>query len=297
MKIAVLTSLMLVLQTALSDVPILDRDQLLQDVQILSANDMEGRKVNSPGGAKARTYVLERFKQVGLKPLDSSFEQPFAFVFPKGKVKHKGVNIVGLIPGSSERAIILTAHYDHLGVLNGKIYNGADDNASGVAALFAIGSHFIKNPPKNTLIIGALDAEEGSGGGGDELVKTLDKEKIIMNVNMDMIGRDKNNVLYAAGTHHYPQLKPYLEKVAAKSDVKLLFGHDNPALKNVEDWTKDSDHYAFHRRSIPFIYFGVEDYEHYHKPTDDFENMTHDFYVRVVQTIILALEEFDQNLK
>lgn len=297
MKLFSLTILLFILQSTFRNVPEIDRDQLLQDVQILSADDMEGRKVNSPGGAKARTYVLERFMQTGLKPFGSSFEQPFAFVFPKGKVKHKGVNIVGLIPGSTERAIILTAHYDHLGVRNGQIYNGADDNASGVAALFAIGSHFLKHPPKNTLIIAALDAEEGSGRGGEELVKALDKERIILNVNMDMIGRDKNDILYASGTHHYPQLKPYLEKVAAKSDVKLLFGHDNPGLKNVEDWTKDSDHYAFHRRGIPFIYFGVEDYEHHHKPTDDFENMTHDFYVSAVQTIILALEEFDLHLK
>ncbi len=286
--------LLFVLQTAFSDSPAIDRDQLLHDLRILSTDDMQGRKVDSPGSAKARAYILDRFKQAGIQPLRSSYEQPFTFQFPKEKITHKVTNIVGLVSGSSERVIVLTAHYDHLGVRKGQIYNGANDNASGVAALFGIGSHFKKHPPQNTLIVAALDAEEQSGGGGEELVKSLDKQKIIMNVNMDMIGRDKNDILYAAGTHHYPHLKPYLEKVAAKASVKLLLGHDNPGLKNVEDWTKDSDHYAFHRRSIPFIYFGVEDYEHHHKPTDDFENMTHDFYLRAVQTIILALEEFDK---
>jgi len=293
MKLLTFTIILLAIQ-AVSDAPVIDPDQLLRDVQVLSADDMEGRKVDSPGSAKARTYILERFQQAGIKRFSTSYEQPFTFQFSKDKVTHKGVNIVGVVPGlSSERMIVLTAHYDHLGVRKGQIYNGADDNASGVAALFAIGSHFTKHPPKNSLIVTALDAEEESGAGGEELVKALDKQKIVMNVNLDMIGRDKNNILYAAGTHHYPQLKPYLEKVAAKSDVKLLFGHDKPDLKNVEDWTKDSDHYAFHRRGIPFIYFGVEDYEHHHKSTDDFENMTHDFYVRAVQTIILALQEFD----
>jgi hypothetical protein len=297
MKIAVLTSSLFLLQPALSDIPVVDRDQILRDVRVLSADDMEGRKAGSPGGAKARTYVLERFKQAGIKPFASSYEQPFAFRFWKEQVTQTGVNIVGFVPGpSSERMIVLTAHYDHLGVRKGQTYNGADDNASGVAALFAIGSHFIKHPPKNMLIIAALDAEEGSGGGGESLVKALDKQKIILNVNMDMIGRDKNSILFAVGTYHYPKLKPYLERVGAKAPVKLLFGHDKADLKNVEDWTKDSDHYAFHRRGIPFIYFGVEDYEHHHKPTDDFENMTHDFYISAVQTIIMALEEFDRNL-
>jgi putative aminopeptidase FrvX len=280
-----------------TDVPVIDRDRLLRDVQILSSDDMEGRRVDSTGGTKARTYVLQRFKQSGIEPFGSTYEQPFTFPLPKDEAVLNGVNIIGLIPGSSERMIVLTAHYDHLGMLNGQIYNGADDNASGVAALFAIGTHFRKHPPQNTLMIAALDAEERGARGGEKLVKALNKQKIIMNINMDMIGRDKNNILFAAGTHHYPHLKPYLERVAAKSDVKLLFGHDKPYLKNVEDWTKDSDHYAFHRNGIPFIYFGVEDYEHHHKPTDDFETLTHDFYAHAVGTIIMALEEFDRSLK
>ncbi|MCI0416797.1 M28 family peptidase [bacterium] len=292
MKVVSLAMLLLTLQVA-GDTPVIDRGQLLRDVQILSADDMQGRKVDSPGGAKARAYIVERFTQAGIRPFRNSYEQSFTFQFGKEDLQHKGVNIVGLIPGTSESMIVLTAHYDHLGVRKEQIYNGADDNASGVAALFAIGAHFNKHPPRNTLIVAALDAEERSGAGGEELAKALDKQNLVMNINMDMIGRDKNNILYAAGTHHYPHLKPYLENVAAKSDVKLLFGHDRPDVKNVEDWTKDSDHYAFHRRGIPFIYFGVEDYEHHHKHTDDFDSLTHDFYVGAVQTIIMALEELD----
>jgi hypothetical protein len=111
-----------------------------------------------------------------------------------------------------------------------------------------------------------------------------------------MISRDKNDILYAVGTYHYPFLKPFLERVAAQAPVKLLLGHDNPNQKDVEDWTGDQSGYAFHREKIPFIYFGVEDFEQHHQPTDDYETTTTAFYVRAVETVIAAVKEFDKNL-
>ncbi len=99
--------------------------------------------------------------------------------------------------------------------------------------------------------------------------------------------------LYAVGTFHYPQLKPALEAAAKKSKIKLLLGHDDPKLGR-DDWTSQSDHAAFHREKIPFIYFGVEDHKDYHKPTDDFANIQPEFYVRAVETIIAAVIGFDK---
>ena len=78
--------------------------------------------------------------------------------------------------------------------------------------------------------------------------------------------------------------------------VKLLFGHDDPTQKAVEDWTRDSDHFAFHQQKIPFVYLGVEDFGQHHKATDDYETMSHDFYVRAVETAIRVIQEFDANL-
>ena len=254
---------------------------------------MKGRKTGTEGNAKARVYIKTRFQELGMQP----DEQPFTFTYKDQIVQQKGVNVLGTIKGTdSDQAIVITAHYDHLGIKNNNIYNGTDDNASGVVGLFAVGSHFKKNPPKNTLIIAALDAEEASGAGSTMLVASLDRSKIILNVNLDMIGRDQNRILYAVGTYHYPSLKPLIEKVADKAPVKLLTGHDVPNLKEVEDWTKESDHYAFHKLAIPFIYFGVEDFEHHHKSTDDYENMTYDFFVDAVKTILIAIQEFDDHL-
>ena len=118
-----------------------------------------------------------------------------------------------------------------------------------------------------------------------------------MNVNVDAICRDKNDILYAVGTRDYPFLRPYLETVASQSPIKLLFGHDDPSKDKGEDyWPPLQDGISFHRSGIPYIYFGVEDYEQLHRPTDDYETITPRFYVQAVETIVDALKQFDSHL-
>lgn len=276
---------------------IIDAKQLLLDLKTLSADDMQGRAPDTTGGAKAREYVLKRFKEAGLKPIGDSYLQPFTF----GKTTQKtGVNVIGYIQGkkNADKYIVITAHYDHEGVKNGEIYNGADDNASGTAALFALVKYFNKNRPANSIIFAAIDAEESGLQGSRKFVAEppVKKESIVLNINMDMISHNDKNELYASGTYHYPFLKTYLEKVKASASVKLLFGHDTPDLSAVDNWTNSSDHAPFHAEKIPFVYFGVEDHKDYHKPTDDFANINQEFYVRAVETILAAVKSFDANL-
>ena len=87
-----------------------------------------------------------------------------------------------------------------------------------------------------------------------------------------------------------------IERIAAKAPVKLVMGHDDPTRKDVENWTSQSDHKAFCDAKIPCLYFGVEDFAQHHKATDDYETMTHAFYVRAVETMVRAVEDFDANL-
>jgi Zn-dependent M28 family amino/carboxypeptidase len=281
---------------------LIDAPQLLKDLQTLSADDMQGRQVGTAGGEKARAFVVQRFKESGIVPFGDSYEQPFSFAAARGGTgsDRRGVNVVGRINGTqgSTAAIVLSAHYDHIGVRGGQVFNGADDNASGTAALFALGKYFSEHRPAHTIIVAAFDAEESGTRGSLAFVKAppVDLASIAVNVNLDMIGRDPDDKLYAVGTHAYPFLKPYLERVAATAPVKLLFGHDDPQQRGVEDWTKDSDHYAFHQAKIPFVYLGVEDFDQHHKATDDYETMSHDFYVRAVETALRVLQEFDANL-
>jgi len=281
---------------------LIDGPQLLKDLQTLSADDMQGRQVGTAGGEKARGFVVRRFQESGILPFGESYEQPFSFAAGRGTAAgdRKGVNVVGRIDGTqgSTPSIVLSAHYDHIGVRGRQVFNGADDNASGTAALFALGKYFSAHRPAHTIIVAAFDAEEVGARGSLAFVKAppVDFASIAVNVNLDMIGRDPDDKLYAVGTHWYPFLKPYLDRVAASAPVKLLFGHDDPQQRGVEDWTKDSDHYAFHQAKIPFVYLGVEDFDQHHKATDDYETMSHDFYVRAVETALRVLQEFDANL-
>jgi Zn-dependent M28 family amino/carboxypeptidase len=278
---------------------IVNAKQLLTDVETLSAEDMEGRWVGTPGGIKAREYVLKRFRESGIASFGNSYLQPFEFANRNGE-KLQGANVFGYIKGSkrAEKYIIVTAHFDHVGVRNGEIYNGADDDASGTAALFALAEYFKKNSPANSIIFAAFDAEESGLQGSRKFVAELPvkKESILVNLNMDMIAHNDINELYAVGTYSYPSLKPLLEQVAKTATIKLLFGHEGPLVAKSDDWTNQSDHYSFHQAKIPFVYFGVEDHKDYHKPTDDFANINQEFYIRAVETILSAVKAFDKNL-
>ena len=276
-----------------------DAAKLLKDIETLSADDMEGRSADRPSIAKARDYVEKRFREAGLTPVGSGFRQEFDIRSRGTTETLKGVNFVGQIKGGkkADKYIVITAHYDHVGIEDGETYNGADDNASGTAALFAIASYFKKHGPNHSLIFVAFDAEEKGLQGSRHFVANLPvkKDSIMLNVNMDMISRNDKGELYAAGAFHYPQLKATLEAAQKKAKVKLLLGHDDPKLGR-DDWTNQSDHAAFHREKIPFIYFGVEDHKDYHRPTDDFANIQPEFYVQAVETIIEAIKGLDKRI-
>ncbi|MFK8060450.1 MAG: M20/M25/M40 family metallo-hydrolase [Polaribacter sp.] len=293
----------------------IDTKMLLESIKILSHDSLEGRGFSKPGNYKAQQFIAGKFKKIGLETVeDNQFIQKFPYTF-SGKKRHRmfpvananedfsnvkdttviGGNVIGKIVGKSNKKIVVSGHLDHLGIKDGKIYNGADDDASGTAALFAIASYFKKHQPKHTLIFAAVDAEEIGSLGADYWLKNYpNKKDIILNINMDMIAHNDNNELYASGLYHYPQLKEPLENI--KSPITLLFGHDNPNDKKLDDWTFSSDHRVFHKEKIPFIYFGVEDHKDYHKPTDTFANINKEFYVEAVKLIIEIIENYDNSL-
>lgn len=280
-----------------------DTARLMTDVRVLSADSMEGRAAGSPGGAKARAYLLRRFREVGLQPIGDSFERPFPFAGggpgggAHGGSSGRGVNLVGIIEGVAEpeRYIVVTAHYDHLGMREGAVYNGADDNASGTAALLEIARELRATPPGHSIIIAALDAEESGLRGARAFVddSPVEASRIVANLNLDMVSRGDTGELWVAGTYHYPNLLPLVEEVAGRAPVELRVGHDRPGVAGQDDWTNASDHGPFHAVGIPFLYTGVEDHPDYHKPTDDAERIDPDFYGHSVETIIDLLRELD----
>ena len=288
--------------TVAQDVPksaVIDSAQLLSDLRTLSSDEMEGRRVGTPGGEKARVFIAERFKASGIVPFGPSYESAFTFTAGRGNnAQQRGVNMIGQIEGkrTPRHYIVVSAHYDHLGVRNGVVFNGADDNASGTAALFAVAKYFATHKPENSLIFAAFDAEEVGLQGSKAFVRQppVDVRLLALNINADMIGRDPHDKLFVVGTARQPFLRPYIVALARKAPVKVIMGHEDP--KQPEDWTEDSDHYSFMAAKIPALYFGVEDFGQHHKATDDYATMTHGFFVRVVETLILAIQEFDADL-
>jgi Zn-dependent M28 family amino/carboxypeptidase len=277
-----------------------DSDQVLADVATLAADDMEGRAVGSPGGIKARNYVHARFAQVGLQPFGDSFLQPFNYESQKYGGTIEGANLLGFIPGElGAPLIVVTAHYDHLGVVDGAVYNGADDNASGVAALLEAARYFVAEPPRHTIVFAAIDAEEDGREGSKFLVANppVPLETVALNVNLDMLSQSDKDELFVAGAFHSPWLAPWLEQIADEAAVVVLQGHDSPSWGENQDWTTESDHRAFHEAGVPFVYFGVEDHPQYHQPTDDADAIPVDFFLRAVATVVHAIAVFDGDLE
>lgn len=269
--------------------------QLLKDVQTLSSAAYEGRKTGTKGAEMARQYLINRFNKLGLKsyPQHVIFAQDFKFK-NRADQEVNGRNLIAYIPGQVEQAIVISAHYDHVGVIKDKIYHGADDNASGVGALLKIASYFSKNKPHFTLIFAAFDAEEMGLQGAKTFVSNppISIEKIKLNINMDMISHNDKSELYVAGTYKYPELKKFIPNTYGQ--IKILFGHDDPK-QGRDDWTNQSDQGAFNAKDIPFLYFGVEDHKDYHQPTDTFENINPAFYNDAVNAILNTIKNINQD--
>ena len=284
-----------------------DRARLMAVVTRLASEEFQGRSAGSPGGIKARQWIVEQFERIGLRPLGANgFLQPFAFVSRDRsaagqpvQMSRDGANILGLEPGTTVggTCIVVSAHYDHLGVRDGAIYYGADDNASGVAVLLEVARWFATHPPRHRLLFAAFDAEEQNLEGARAFVRsTLAPLKTIgIDVNLDMVSRNDRNEIYAAGTFQSPWLIPILADVQQRAAVKIMLGHDRPPREagGLEDWTQQSDHGAFHDAGLPFLYFGVEDHADYHKPTDTADKINPAFFGDTADMIVEAVAALD----
>lgn len=281
--------------------PEINTVQLIEDLRVLSSDEMNGRLVGTEGNRLARAYIIRRLQEQGIASFGESYEHTFRAERRNGD-EINGVNVLGFIRGASDSLIVLSAHYDHIGHRDTLIFNGADDNASGTAGLLALGNYFQNEQPAHSLLLAFFDAEEGGLNGARALVSdSALVSQVKLNVNMDMIAQNTANELYAVGTYHYPELRSVLftdaEQESGNSpyEVNLLFGHDEPGTGS-QDWTFASDHGPFHGLGIPFIYFGVEDHPHYHQPTDEFETIPQDFYIRSVQSILTAMKRLDSGI-
>ncbi|WP_298162008.1 M20/M25/M40 family metallo-hydrolase [Brevundimonas sp.] len=283
--------------------PSVSYDQLMADVRTLSADDMEGRDTGAPGGERARAYIVSRLEALGVAAPPMGRLQPFEAQgrTREGPKTFHGVNVLGLIGGTRtpDRYIVITAHYDHVGVNGGQIYNGADDNASGVATMLEIAARLKVSKPDHSVIFVAFDGEERGLLGAKHFVQAppVPLSSIAMNLNFDMIARaETDGFLWVTGTYQHPTFRPILEDIPANGAVSLAFGKDTPQDTGEDNWVEASDQGAFFNAQVPFLYLGVNYHPDYHRPSDDFERITPSVFQSAVELSWSAFRALDQGL-
>ena len=284
---------------AAPSLPAVDSAPLWRMLGALSADSMQGRRMGTRGGAMARALLVPRLAAAGLAPLAPGFEQVFEVKGSRDTSVHAGTNVVAMLRGAdTSRVIVISAHYDHLGVRGDQVYNGTDDNASGTAAVLAMAEYFARNTPRHSMAFVFFDGEESGLRGARAFVASppIPLARIAADVNLDMVARLDKNELYAAGAAPYPFFTPLLQATAAVSPIKLILGHDTNAGGPQENWINQSDQGAFHAAGVPFVYFGVEDHPDYHRPTDDIEKVDAGRYLAAVRTIADFVRRLDQSL-
>jgi len=278
--------------------PVIDSAATWRTLTQLAADSMEGRRLGTRGSATARALLVERLTRAGLVPLAPGYVQRFP-VSLRDTAVHEGANVIAMVRGTdTARVLVVSAHYDHLGVSGGVVYNGADDNASGTAVVLALAEWYAKHAPRHSMIFAFFDGEELGMPGARSFVRSppVPRARIAADVNLDMVSRLDKNELYAAGASHFPFFRPLLEAAAAVAPVKLLLGHDTDAQGAHDNWTNQSDHWAFHTEGIPWICFGVEDHPDYHRPTDDVDKVSPARFIGAARTIADVLHRLDASL-
>jgi hypothetical protein len=277
--------------------------QLLEDVRILASDEMAGRDTGSAGGEMARNYIVGRLESLGVVAPAMGRLQPWEATgrTRAGPRTYNGVNIIGMIPGTrvSDKYIVVTAHYDHVGTNDGQVFNGADDNASGVATMLALAAELKRQAPEHSVIFVALDGEERGLLGAKHFVEAppVPLTSIAMNLNFDMTARaETDGKLWVTGTYQNPTFRPILEGIPADGAVALAFGKDTPEDTGEDNWVESSDHAAFYRAQIPFLYLGVNYHPDYHRPSDDFERITAAVFTSATALSIASFRALDRAL-
>ena len=241
------------------------RQQNLTDhVCFLASDELKGRKAGSAEAGMAADYISKQYNDIGIKTYLEYFM----------KYGKEYSNVIGLIEGSDpvlkNEYIVLGAHYDHLGIKEGQIYNGADDNASGSAALIEVARDLYANREnlKRSIIIAAFDAEElglyGSQTLSDILADSLGKEKIKLMMSLDMVGWYKaSGTLSLEGVGTIKNGKDLVTSEAAGYPINVK------PVKFEKSIFTATDTYGFAQKGIPTLAVTTGLKSPYHKPEDD----------------------------
>lgn len=262
--------------------------ELRKNLYVIASDEMEGRQTGSTGQKKAGEYMVNYYKERGIgfpAALGSYYQDvPASFMNKKsrGTKLEDSENILAFIPGTEkpEEIIVISAHYDHVGMRNGEIYNGADDDGSGTVAVMEIAEAFkkasdAKQGPKRSVLFLHVTGEEHGLFGSDYYSQNpvFPLANTVANLNIDMIGRDdpenrgKQYVYVIGSAMLSSELKKISEETNKKfTNLELNYKYDDP--KDPQMLYYRSDHYNFAKNNIPVAFYFDGIHEDYHKPTD-----------------------------
>ncbi len=289
-----------------SSSPEITAPEICATIAVLAADSLEGRQAGSPGSKSASRYLAERFRSIGLQPLEDDYLQRFTFSPSVLRDPHANPdassddeemlstsNIIGIVPGIdpqlADQAIVIGAHYDHLG-FGGRgslapseraIHNGADDNASGVAVLLELAQHFVARPMGRTLIFMAFGGEElGTLGSQFYVAHPLwPIEQTVAMLNLDMVGRLREQLtVHGTGTS------------SAWTTILDDLDPQGLSLARVPDGFGPSDQSSFYGAQVPVLWFFTGAHEEYHRPDDDLGTINGDGAVRIARFVSTITE-------
>jgi hypothetical protein len=258
---------------------------LRRHLNLLADDSLEGRAAGSRGGRAAGIYLVKHLQKLGVPGAgdEGSHFQSFGA---------GSRNVLGLIEGSDpelkDQVIVVSAHYDHVGYGNqqnsygpiGHIHNGADDNASGTSGLMEVIEAVTRLPerPKRSILFAFWDGEEAGLLGSQHWVDhpTLPLERVVAMLNVDMIGRLRNERVEVYGTRTLRGARELVSRQNSGMDLALDFSWEMRA---------DSDHWTFFNRGIPTLMLHTGLHDDYHRPSDDVERIEIDGLRRVTRLL------------
>ncbi len=273
--------------------------ELQTHISVIASDEMQGRDTGSEGQKKAGRYLIEQYKKLGLSypPGADSFYQTVPSSYMKKAWSPNlpdSENIWVYFEGGEKKdeLIVISAHYDHIGMKNDEIYNGADDNGSGTSALLEIADAFVQakqagyTPKRSILFLHVTGEEYGLHGSRYYTANPiLPLENTVANINIDMIGRrgegkeNNDNYVYVIGSD---RLSTDLHKLSEKANeyVQLELDYTYNDLNDPNRFYYRSDHYNFARKGVPAIFYFDGVHEDYHQTTDTSDKIDFPLYAK-----------------
>ncbi|OYQ42913.1 peptidase M28 [Flavobacterium cyanobacteriorum] len=276
---------------------------LKKHLYIVASDEMQGRNTGEEGQKKAGKYLIAEYTKNGIsfpKGASGWYQNvPSAYMARAFSPKlNDSENIWAFIEGTEkpEEVLVISAHYDHVGMKNGEIYNGADDDGSGTVALLEIAQAFMQakkdgyGPRRSILFLHVTGEEHGLHGSRYYSENPLFPiANTIADLNIDMIGRrdeehkDNGNYIYVIGSDRLSTELHNINEEANRKYTKLELDYKYNERNDPNQFYYRSDHYNFAKKGIPIIFYFNGVHADYHQPTDEPDKIEYDLLAKRAQ--------------